>query len=198
MNSFVDLQSRVFEYLDDDYLRAHNDVDEYDNIILKRKEILPDWNKTIKDFLIKYDFKVSMIKDFRDYNKDKYIHYSSPSSDLFFCQLETVDDDEMNHNNYNWIIRWKNADWSLKLMGIKHKNFTHVNLFRVKANFFLESGSGVGDALIDDSKKSLLKNYIAEFNFQKDKNLVEEFAFMIIGFCQKWVNVLKKEEDIKN
>ena len=38
MNSYADLQSRVFEDLDDDYLQALYDIDEYDNIILKRKK----------------------------------------------------------------------------------------------------------------------------------------------------------------
>ena len=195
MNSYHELQSRVFEDLDDDYLQAIYDIDEYDNIILKRKEILPDWNKTINDFLIKYDFKISTIKAFINYDNDKYIHYSSPSSDLFFCQLETVDDDEMNQNNYNWIIRYKDADWSLKLLGVKHKSYHHVNLFPVNANFFTKSGDSLGDALIDDSKKSLLKNYITDFNLQKDKNLLKEFSFMVIGFCQKWVDLYEQKED---
>ena len=195
MNSYADLQSRVFEDLDDDYLQALYDIDEYDNIILKRKKILPDWNKTIKDFLIKYDFKISKITNFINYNNDKYIHYSSPSSDLFFCQLETVDDDEMNPNNYNWIIRYKDADWSLKLMGTKHKSYHHVNLFPVNSNFFTKIGDSIGDVIIDDSKKSLWLEYITDFNLQKDKNLLKEFSFMVIGFCQKWVDLYEQKED---
>ena len=103
--------------------------------------------------------------------------------------------DEMNQNNYNWIIRYKDADWSLKLLGVKHKSYHHVNLFPVNYNFFTKSGGSLGDALIDDSKKYLLKNYITDFNLQKDKNLLKEFSFMVIGFCQKWVDLYEQKED---
>ncbi len=74
-------------------------------------------------------------------------------------------------------------------MGVKHKSYHHVNLFPVNSNFFTKIGDSIGDVIIDDSKKSISFVNFNDFNLQKDKNLLKEFSFMVIGFCQKWVDL---------